>query len=448
MIRKDYLQLEHNHDNQEHHFISNQEYKIALCALHTFVFEADFVHNTFYPINDTWIQEFGWIPSNYEEAFERACAHCREKDVEKFRATFALSELQRAWNRGERKCSMECQLKWEGNTENYTWFYCAVILFGDERGHLKGVIGCGRDRNQRKEREEVVTYQASHDELTDTLNWRAGVRVLDQYMKVDNGKQAAFLLLDIDDFKLLNDTYGHRLGDGVLKRIAKILKDVTTKEACITRYSGDEFVVFLEMDNTEQVRQLLNQMIENVRQQLRVETKNGELQVTTSIGVSLYPKHGKTTERLRACAEHALRYSKLHGKNNYALYDRMMETHEKKTSIIREKDLIKWEEEDDVVYMSNPVTHELYYINRIGRELFGLGNDDYKGRKCYEVLQGLPEPCAFCKKCKLEERGECIKWEHFNKKINRRFLVKDRLIKRDGRMIHVEVAIDITNKEK
>ena len=118
-----------------------------------------------------------------------------------------------------------------------------------------------------------------------------------------------------------------------------------------------------------------------------------------------------------------------------------------KKPIVRQEDLAQWEEAEDIVYMSNPVTHELYYVNRVGREAFGLGNEDYQGRKCYEVLQGRPEPCPFCKKCQLEKRQESIVWEHTNEKIHRRFLVKDRLIMRDGRQIHVEQAIDISNKE-
>ena len=61
-------------------------------------------------------------------------------------------------------------------------------------------------------------------------------------------------------------------------------------------------------------------------------------------------------------------------------------------------------------------------------------------------MQGKPSPCSFCKKCQLEE-GETILWEHTNEKLNRRFLVRDRLFRRNGQLIHVELAIDISERK-
>lgn len=448
MIQKNYQRMGNQKESDNKKWMMGNDYKKALCILYTYVFEANFAKNTFHSVKNNWKDTFGYLPKNYDELYERAFRSCHVEDKEKFKKIFSFSELNRAWNRGEEKCSMECRLKVKG--QGYKWFYFSVVLYGDERGHLKGVIGCGRDRNEHKEKEAIINYHASHDALTDTWNWRAGSEVLNKYMKLDNRYQAVFILLCIEDFKELIDQYGSPLGEKLLKNVANIMQSLANeeqKEPCLIRYSGDEFVLFFEIENTEQVRQLLNKMLQKMMESLVIDTMDGERKISTSIGVSLYPKHGKTTERLLECADSALRHSKMNGKNQYTLYDRMMEVKEDKYQIVREQDRVRWEDSDDIVSMSNPVTHELYYINRIGREYFGLGNDDYKGRKCYEVLQGRPDPCPFCKASQLKE-GETILSEQRNEKLNRDFLVKDRLIRRDGRTVHVEVAIDISEKEK
>lgn len=98
---------------------------------------------------------------------------------------------------------------------------------------------------------------------------------------------------------------------------------------------------------------------------------------------------------------------------------------------------------DDVVYVSDVETFELYYLNPAGRRLTGMY--DYKGRKCYEVLQGQSSPCEFC-------TNHCLRmdqfhvWENENPYLNRHFILKDKLILWCGKMARLEIAIDITEK--
>ena len=426
-------------------WISGEEYKKALCMLHTYVFEADFVSNTFYSAKDNWEDIFDDMPSNYEELYERAYERCHLDDRRRIEETFSKEALQQAWNRGEKKCSLECRLQIKGV---YTWFYCAVILYGDDRGQLKGVIGCGRDRNTRKEKEALIYHQATHDDSTNIWNWRAGAEILEDYMALEVTSQAAFVLIRIMDFKEINDEYGYMIGEQILKKVAHILEEMIPEEAYLIRYKGGAFVLFMEIDNTEQIRQLLNQIQYRVLESLNVQTVDGEIKVKIIMGISLYPKHGKTTYRLLECANYAVHsiQCKCQAHHSYALYDRVMEVKEQQRQVLREEDVLRWEDIDDIVYVSDPITHELYYVNKVGREYFGMNQCDYQGRKCYEVFQGRPSPCSFCKKGQLKE-GESILWEHQNEKLNCKFLVRDKLIKRGGKLLHVELAIDISNKE-
>ncbi len=99
---------------------------------------------------------------------------------------------------------------------------------------------------------------------------------------------------------------------------------------------------------------------------------------------------------------------------------------------------------DEMVYVSDPETYELYYLNAAGRRITGVY--DYKGCKCYKVLQGKNKPCDFCTNAKLCTENFLI-WEIKNTFLERHFIMKDKLIPWKGKMARVEIAFDITEKE-
>lgn len=99
---------------------------------------------------------------------------------------------------------------------------------------------------------------------------------------------------------------------------------------------------------------------------------------------------------------------------------------------------------DEVIYVSDLDSYELYYLNPAGRILTGV--HDYKGHKCYKVLQGRNDPCEFCTNCKLRSDGFYV-WENDNVFLKRHFILKDKLIPWNGKMVRMEIAIDITEKE-
>lgn len=101
-----------------------------------------------------------------------------------------------------------------------------------------------------------------------------------------------------------------------------------------------------------------------------------------------------------------------------------------------------FEKLDEMVYVSDIETHELIYMNLHLRESLGYNNpEEYKGKMCYQVLQGAQRPCDFCTNCKLQ-LGEFVTWIHKNPLLNKRVLLKDSLIEADGRKYRIELAID------
>ena len=99
---------------------------------------------------------------------------------------------------------------------------------------------------------------------------------------------------------------------------------------------------------------------------------------------------------------------------------------------------------EESVYVSDVDTYDLYYMNDVGRRLTGAY--DYKGRKCYEVLQGRDRPCEFCENHRLKE-DEFYVWESNNTFLKRHYILKDKLIPWQGRIARLEIAMDITEKE-
>lgn len=99
---------------------------------------------------------------------------------------------------------------------------------------------------------------------------------------------------------------------------------------------------------------------------------------------------------------------------------------------------------DEIVYVSDPETYELYYLNPAGQRLTGI--HDYKGRKCYTALQGRDAPCNFCTNSRLDKETFHV-WEGENKELRRHFILKDKLIPWQGKLARLELAVDVTERE-
>lgn len=168
---------------------------------------------------------------------------------------------------------------------------------------------------------EVFEYQATHDGLTGLPNRHLLADRLEQavFMARRYDKKLAVLFLDLDNFKLINDSLGHEMGDKTLQAIAQRLQDSVRASDTVSRQSGDEFVVLLsEVSEYAGVATVAEKIIQNVSQPLTLE--NHELPVTCSVGVSLYPKDGESVQELMKNADAALYRAKEQGKNIYRFF--------------------------------------------------------------------------------------------------------------------------------
>ena len=134
-----------------------------------------------------------------------------------------------------------------------------------------------------------------------------------------NGSRVALFFFDLDGFKHVNDTFGHRAGDATLIRVANEVAGQVRRNEIFARLGGDEFAI-LAPDTPDDVLTVLAERITRSIADLRIEFEGQHMQVTCSCGIAVYPDHATTTDRLMECADSAMYQAKEAGKNAWRLY--------------------------------------------------------------------------------------------------------------------------------
>lgn len=192
-----------------------------------------------------------------------------------------------------------------------------------EEGELAGVVVAFQDITERKQYHEKIKYQAYHDALTGLPNrhhFIEHVKTELEKAKRTNGK-LAILYLDLDNFKNVNDSFGHVVGDLLLQQVANRLAS-THPHQFVSRLGGDEFAIVFPVHSVS-AEIVAEQTIQTLVKPIGIEGK--ELFVTTSIGICLYPDDGETEMDLILHADMAMYEAKKKGKNQFLRYTKQLE---------------------------------------------------------------------------------------------------------------------------
>lgn len=182
-------------------------------------------------------------------------------------------------------------------------------------------------RRQAVEREEEIKRLAFYDVLTSLPNRRLLTDRLHHALLMSrrSGRRGALLFLDLDHFKMLNDTLGHSMGDLLLKQVAERLKQCVRESGTVARLGGDEFVVMLEDLSEEHAvaKQEVEQITNQILQHLNVPYQLGELEYisTPSIGAAMFGEHGESHDELLKHADIAMYQAKKSGRNVVRMFD-------------------------------------------------------------------------------------------------------------------------------
>jgi len=338
--------------------------------------------------------------------------------IERLASVFTVDQLQKlkqcldsAHSNGE---SFDIELCREDKHKNIRWlrFIGNVVI---RQGQIHELLGAVQDISERKHSHELIQYQASYDNLTGLPNRLLLNDNLEKNIAKasrDNNKLAV-LFVDLDNFKPVNDSLGHKAGDKVLKEVARRLKSCIRASDTVARYSGDEFIILLQdVDDGSGSLPVAENVIHEMNQPFNIDGR--EVFCGASVGIAIYPEDGKTGEALISNADQAMYVAKESGRNNWHYFtdemqqqsEKRQRLHSKLVSAISKKELtvhyqpimdlstgqitkceslVRWFEEDG----SQVSTEEFIGL----AEEMGVINDidfyvlEQAGRELYELAQ-------------------------------------------------------------
>jgi len=205
--------------------------------------------------------------------------------------------------------------------------WLSISAVNDAAGHTTHYVALFSDLSDKKSAEETIQYLSSHDVLTGLPNrvlFQDRVQTSQVYAARDHTK-VALLALNLDNFKLLNDSLGHTAGDELLRVMAERLQGCVRDGDAVSRQGGDEFLLALTgLSDIESITARVLEILDRVGESLVLGERT--LTLSCSVGVAVYPDDGQDTERLLQCAEQAMRNAKESGRNTYRYFTEQLDT--------------------------------------------------------------------------------------------------------------------------
>ncbi len=269
--------------------------------------------------------------TSWNEGIEHILGYTEPEILGKHISLF-FSESDKATNQPEQELAQAAKV---GSSQNEgvrirkdgSTFYAmgTTTAIYDAQGKLTGFSKIMRDVTNLKEAEETIRFQALHDTLTGLANRKA----LDEHFTfsqsaaIRHQHRLAVLFLDLDRFKVINDTLGHTVGDMILKEVAHRLLNSVRKIDTVARLGGDEFIILLnEIHSDHDVSTVAEKILQSLGPVMRV--KDQSLHVSTSIGIAMFPNDGQDIYTLLKNADTALYRAKDSGRNRFQFYDYSM----------------------------------------------------------------------------------------------------------------------------
>lgn len=250
---------------------------------------------------------------------EELCAAALESIVDEnceaaqFYRNFTTEKLQQLYAEGQSHWVFEYQrrlvngdIRW---VENEVKFLANV-----ESGHLCAMLKA-KNIQEIKELEQSLVEAAKFDRMTMLLNRDTTMDSIREVLLRERNSEHALFMIDIDNFKKLNDTLGHQAGDEFLVSVARAIQNSFRETDIVGRIGGDEF--FALMKNMGDVRKLAVKAKTLLEDISKIDVGNPDVEISGSIGISMYPEDGRTLDELYAKADDALYEAKRHGKKRF-----------------------------------------------------------------------------------------------------------------------------------
>lgn len=286
------------------------------------VLEADLTNDCLIGENAAKLTELLQIPadSSYSSTIDAISRQMVEKAyAQEYRSTLSVENVMDTFTQGRSTLEYECIERSDGET--YRWIRVHYCIYRSNVTNCVKVISYVKNIEEEKRAYRQLVEKASLDQMTGVLNKMATKEIVSTLLKKYADESNIILMIDIDDFKSVNDRYGHDIGDEVIVAICNIIKNNVRDTDIIGRMGGDEFLVCLrESLNTDSYQGKVEQLLRDV-QAFRGEYQRQTVSdITVSIGV-VNTFANENFDELYHYADTAMYTAKMKGKNQYCVYD-------------------------------------------------------------------------------------------------------------------------------
>ncbi len=302
-------------ENEKALTISEDRFKQALDGINDVIWEWDIKADTFFA-SDKWEELTGYSNKNIDikkflkiilpnEELQRIIKNYKTLTIS---AEYFREEFEITTKSGDKK-----------------WILNRARITRDSKGNPIKITGTISDVTNIRQANDKIMELAYCDSLTGIPNRTTLMRKLDEVINkcAENNKLGAALFIDLDDFKRINDSLGHDIGDKLLKRICTKAKNILNKNEILYRFGGDEFLVLMcDVKAREQVINLANRLLNIFKDYFIIDNK--QVYITCSIGICIFPTDGKDKNSILKNADTAMYKAKEKGKNTFEFYNEEM----------------------------------------------------------------------------------------------------------------------------
>lgn len=264
--------------------------------------------------NGIFLDMIGYTKEQFEKELNNQCSYMHPEDMR--RAQMLIRKLKHTGENVVFEVRAYTRAK-----EERLWTVTLCFISGEDSWDgIPSYYSVGLDMTEERRQMEKLRYKAEKDALTGIYNREAIQSHITKYLIEYPDSMNALFMIDTDNFKQINDTHGHMIGDVVLSEMASGMKKIMRKNDLVGRIGGDEFAIFMEqitspkeaINKAEELLEMFHHLFENEKRAVKVGC---------SIGIAIFPHNGNTFEKLYGCADQALYQAKMRGKNGYVLYD-------------------------------------------------------------------------------------------------------------------------------
>lgn len=312
-----------NRKEQEIRAQDEQMFYEAIIANSSTVYEINVTKNQFIKGHENWEAQFSIKIDNYSDMIDRfAESVVLPADREEFLRVFRYENVLAAHARGDKEVYCEYRRPKDGSGD-YIWVGSTMQFIDDPISGEIRAISRVTDINEKKLWELELLYTSQRDYISGMLNKGTVQRMIEDFVASEEGRKGkhAFIMFDIDNFKDINDNFGHLFGDAVLSEVSRKATAIFRENDMLGRIGGDEFGILMKyIPNSQLAIDKANELCHSVHE--TYTTAGQKYTVSISVGIAIFSEDGKTYDELYSSADKALYHSKKAGKNAVTIFNK------------------------------------------------------------------------------------------------------------------------------